>query len=109
MKTRLRTSSTDQSSRKQSHRKKCTRTINCFIGRHPGTGSTLCLRFEWCRARGNCTAAEWNLERFVFSVESRFNLSSDDYRVREWKTRGERLNPGLALQRHITPTAGGMV
>ncbi|GFY11443.1 uncharacterized protein TNCV_3182821 [Trichonephila clavipes] len=39
-KTRPRMPSTDQSSRRQPHRKKCTRTVNCFIGRHPGTGST---------------------------------------------------------------------
>ncbi|GFX77611.1 uncharacterized protein TNCV_1752221 [Trichonephila clavipes] len=39
MKTRLRTSSTDQSSRRPP-RKKCTRTVNYFIGRHPRTGST---------------------------------------------------------------------
>ncbi|GFW29599.1 transposable element Tcb2 transposase [Trichonephila clavipes] len=38
----------------------------------------LCL--EWCRARGNWTAAEWN--QVVFSDKSKFNLSSDDYRVR---------------------------
>ncbi|GFV70152.1 uncharacterized protein TNCV_2552961 [Trichonephila clavipes] len=31
-KTRLRTTSTDQSSRRPPHRKKCTRTANCFIG-----------------------------------------------------------------------------
>ncbi|GFW68418.1 uncharacterized protein TNCV_3299601 [Trichonephila clavipes] len=35
-KSRLRTLSTDQSSRRLSHRKKCTRTTNCFIRRHPG-------------------------------------------------------------------------
>ncbi|GFX02383.1 uncharacterized protein TNCV_2285501 [Trichonephila clavipes] len=29
-----------QSSRRQPHRKKSTRTANCFIGRYPGTGST---------------------------------------------------------------------
>ncbi|GFY29635.1 transposable element Tcb2 transposase [Trichonephila clavipes] len=38
------------------------------------------LRLEWCRARGNWTAAEWN--QVVVSDESRFNLSSDDNRVR---------------------------
>ncbi|GFT22212.1 uncharacterized protein TNCV_3272501 [Trichonephila clavipes] len=38
------------------------------------------LRFEWCRARGNWTAAEWN--QVVFIDESRFNLNSDDNRVR---------------------------
>ncbi|GFU08935.1 retrovirus-related Pol polyprotein from transposon TNT 1-94 [Trichonephila clavipes] len=40
------------------------------------------LRLEWCRARGNWTAAEWN--QVVFSDESSFNLSSDDNRVRVW-------------------------
>ncbi|GFV41689.1 uncharacterized protein TNCV_3628401 [Trichonephila clavipes] len=38
-KTRLRTPSTDQSSRRPPHRKKCTRTANCFIDHHPCTGS----------------------------------------------------------------------
>ncbi|GFS58193.1 transposable element Tcb2 transposase [Trichonephila clavipes] len=41
------------------------------------------LRWEWCRARGNWIAAEWN--QVVLSDESRFNLSSDDNRVRVWK------------------------
>ncbi|GFV55940.1 transposable element Tcb2 transposase [Trichonephila clavipes] len=30
---------------------------------------------------------------------------SDDNRVRVWRLRGERLNPGFVLQRHTTPTA----
>ncbi|KFM57432.1 Transposable element Tcb2 transposase, partial [Stegodyphus mimosarum] len=65
------------------------------------------LRLEWCRARGNWTAAEWN--QVVFRDESRFNLGSDDNRVRVWRARGERLNPAFAAQRHIAPTAGVMV
>ncbi|GFU03046.1 transposable element Tcb2 transposase [Trichonephila clavipes] len=64
-------------------------------------------RLEWCRARGNWTAAEWN--QVVFSDESRFNLSSDDNRVREWRPRGEHLNPAFALQRHTDRTAGVMI
>ncbi|GFT47010.1 transposable element Tcb2 transposase [Trichonephila clavipes] len=44
------------------------------------------VHLEWCRARGTWTAAEWN--QVVFSVESRFNLSSDDNRVRVWRPRG---------------------
>ncbi|GFX05842.1 transposable element Tcb2 transposase [Trichonephila clavipes] len=40
MKTSLRTPSTNKSSRRPPHRKKCTRIANCFINRHPGTGST---------------------------------------------------------------------
>ncbi|GFW08116.1 transposable element Tcb2 transposase [Trichonephila clavipes] len=65
------------------------------------------LRLEWCRARGNWTATEWN--QVVISDESRFNLSSDDNRVGVWRPRGERLNPAFALQRHIAAPAGGMV
>ncbi|GFW29923.1 uncharacterized protein TNCV_4999631 [Trichonephila clavipes] len=42
-------------------------------------------------------------------VESRLHFSSDDNRVRVWRSRGERLNPAFALQRHTTPTAGVMV
>ncbi|GFW73897.1 transposable element Tcb2 transposase [Trichonephila clavipes] len=51
----------------------------------------------------NWTAAEWN--QVVFSDESRFNLSSDDNRVRVWRPRGERFNPAFALQRHTALTA----
>ncbi|GFT04040.1 transposable element Tcb2 transposase [Trichonephila clavipes] len=90
--------STDQSLRRPPHRKKCMHTANCFISLHPGT--------EWCCTQGNWTAAEWN--QVVFSDESRFNLSSDDNRVRVWRPRGERLNPAFALQRHTAPTAGVM-
>ncbi|GFY26188.1 transposable element Tcb2 transposase [Trichonephila clavipes] len=65
------------------------------------------LLLDWCRARGNWTEAEWN--QVVFSDESRFNLSSDYNRVRVWRTRGECLNPDFTLQRHNSPTAGGMI
>ncbi|GFU29198.1 uncharacterized protein TNCV_278121 [Trichonephila clavipes] len=40
MKTRLRTPSTDQSSRISPHRKKCTSTVTCFICRRPSIDST---------------------------------------------------------------------
>ncbi|GFY19292.1 transposable element Tcb2 transposase [Trichonephila clavipes] len=65
------------------------------------------LRLEWCRARGNWTAAEWN--QVDFKVESRFNLSSDDNHVRVWRPRAECLNPAFALQRHTAPTADVIV
>ncbi|GFX38794.1 transposable element Tcb2 transposase [Trichonephila clavipes] len=42
------------------------------------------------------------------SDESRFNLSSDDNRVRVWRPPGERLNPAFALKRHTTSTTGVM-
>ncbi|GFS78162.1 transposable element Tcb2 transposase [Trichonephila clavipes] len=65
------------------------------------------LHLDWCCARRNWTAAEWN--QVVFSDESRFNLSSADNRVRVWRHRGERLNPAFALHRHTAPTVGVMV
>ncbi|GFX80029.1 transposable element Tcb2 transposase [Trichonephila clavipes] len=61
----------------------------------------------WCHARGNWTAAEWN--QIVFREESRFDLSSDDNRVRVWRYHGDSLNPAFALQRHTALTAGVMV
>ncbi|GFS86242.1 uncharacterized protein TNCV_661131 [Trichonephila clavipes] len=36
----LRSPSTDQSSRRPPHRKKCMPTANCFVGRHPRTVCT---------------------------------------------------------------------
>ncbi|GFV53549.1 transposable element Tcb2 transposase [Trichonephila clavipes] len=65
------------------------------------------LRLEWCRARGNWTAAEWN--QVIFIEESRFNLSNDVNRIRVWRPRGEHLNSAFALQRHTSLTAGVMV
>ncbi|GFS73960.1 transposable element Tcb2 transposase [Trichonephila clavipes] len=62
------------------------------------------LHLERCRIRANWTAVKLN--QVVFSDESRFNLSSDDNRVRMWRPRGEHLNPAFALQQH---TAGVMV
>ncbi|PRD31768.1 UNVERIFIED_CONTAM: hypothetical protein NCL1_22578 [Trichonephila clavipes] len=144
-KTRPRTPSTDQSSIRSPYRKTCTRTANCFISRHPSTGSTFftcvffpvssrtirrclaerhlrlwCLlrvlpltptqrhlRLEWCHARGNWFAVEWN--QVVFSDESRFKLSSHDHRVRVWRPRRQRLNPSFALQPYTAPVAGVMV
>ncbi|GFY04262.1 transposable element Tcb2 transposase [Trichonephila clavipes] len=65
------------------------------------------LGLEWCRARGNWTAAKWN--QVIFSDKSRFNLSSHDNHVRVRRPRGERLDPAFTLQRHTSPTAGMMV
>ncbi|GFX44295.1 transposable element Tcb2 transposase [Trichonephila clavipes] len=62
------------------------------------------LRLEWCQARGNWTAMEW--DQVVFTDESRFNVSN---RVRVWIPHDECLNPAFALQGHTAPTAGVMV
>ncbi|GFX40915.1 transposable element Tcb2 transposase [Trichonephila clavipes] len=101
--------STYQLFRRPPHLKKCTRTANCFIDCHLSTGSTFtrghCLlepnEGAWLKeitegALGNWTAAEWN--QVVFSDEFRFNLRSDDNRVRVWRPRGEHLNLAFALQ-----------
>ncbi|GFX30459.1 transposable element Tcb2 transposase [Trichonephila clavipes] len=81
-KTGLRMPLTDRYSRRPPYRKKFTRTAKCFIGRCPGTE--------------NWTAAELN--QVVFSYESRFNLRSDDNRVRVvWRPRAERLNLAFDL------------
>ncbi|GFX89147.1 transposable element Tcb1 transposase [Trichonephila clavipes] len=84
----------------------------CLESRHPlGVlpllPTHLHLRCEWCRGRGNWTAAEWS--QVVFSDDSRFNLSSDDNRIRAWRPPNERLNPAFELQQHTFPTAGVMV
>ncbi|GFX21336.1 transposable element Tcb2 transposase [Trichonephila clavipes] len=79
------------------------RTIRkCLAERHLGSRCPLRVlpltpnhrrhRLEWCRARGNWTAAERN------QVESSFNLISDDNHVRVWRPRGTRFNPAFALQ-----------
>ncbi|GFY06278.1 transposable element Tcb2 transposase [Trichonephila clavipes] len=80
--------------------------------RRPGSGrprQTSCPKktATSCRARGDWTATEWN--EILFSDESRFNLRSDDNRVRVWRLRGESLNLVFALQRHTAPTEGVMV
>ncbi|GFX20832.1 uncharacterized protein TNCV_78871 [Trichonephila clavipes] len=49
------------------------------------------------------------VKKTTTSDEFRFNISSDDNRVRVWRSRGKHLNPAFVLQRHITPTAGVMV
>ncbi|GFV93609.1 transposable element Tcb2 transposase [Trichonephila clavipes] len=49
------------------------------------------------------------VKKTATSDESRFNLSSDNNRVRVLRPRGKRLNPAFALQRHTAPTAGVMV
>ncbi|GFT43977.1 transposable element Tcb2 transposase [Trichonephila clavipes] len=54
------------------------------------------LHLEWCPARGNWTAAEWN--QVVLRDESIFNISRDENHVRVLRRRGERLNPTFALQ-----------
>ncbi|GFT64019.1 transposable element Tcb2 transposase [Trichonephila clavipes] len=56
------------------------------------------------------TGLQWNGTRSSLAKrESILNLSSDDYHVRVWKPRGERLNPAFVLQQQTTPTAGVMV
>ncbi|GFW56372.1 transposable element Tcb2 transposase [Trichonephila clavipes] len=54
------------------------------------------LRLEWFPRMRKLDCSGGN--HVVFSDESRFNLSSDDNRVRVWRPRGEHLNPAFTLQ-----------
>ncbi|GFU69660.1 transposable element Tcb1 transposase [Trichonephila clavipes] len=72
----------------------------------PVTSSYRRLHLEWCGARLNWIAEEWN--KVVFRDESRFNLSSDDNRVRVWRPRGKGFNPTFAIQRRTVAPAGVM-
>ncbi|GFS74807.1 transposable element Tcb2 transposase [Trichonephila clavipes] len=92
--------STDQSSRRPSHHMTRIRRTNCLIVCFPDTPSVTFTT-------GPCVLL--NHRKVVFSDESRFNLSSDDIRVRVWKTRGECFNRAFALQRPTSLTAGVMV
>ncbi|GFY18226.1 transposable element Tcb2 transposase [Trichonephila clavipes] len=69
--------------------------LRCPLRVLPLTPTHLRLRLEWCRARGNWTAVDWN--QVVFSDESRLNLSSHDNYVRLGRSLGKRLNPTFAL------------
>ncbi|GFV28101.1 HTH_Tnp_Tc3_2 domain-containing protein [Trichonephila clavipes] len=65
------------------------------------------LRLQWCQAR-----SMWNvtdLQKVVFSDESRFVLGTDDNRVRVWRCPGERYNSSHTVLRHTARTAGVMV
>ncbi|GFY02877.1 transposable element Tcb2 transposase [Trichonephila clavipes] len=75
-----------------------TAPITCAaLDAHPSTPN-----LDWCHARGNWTAVEWN----HVDLSDKFNLSSDGNRVRVWRHRGEQINPAFALQRHTASTAG---
>ncbi|GFS76317.1 hypothetical protein TNCV_4668411 [Trichonephila clavipes] len=54
----------------------------------------------------------WNipdLQKFVFSDESRFVWGTDDNRVRVWRHPSERYNSPHTVLRHTARTAGVMV
>ncbi|GFV48679.1 transposable element Tcb2 transposase [Trichonephila clavipes] len=73
----------------------------------PLTPNHRCLRLEWCALEE--TGLQRDGIRSSLVTKSRFNLSSDDKCVRVGRSRGERLNPAFALQRHTTSAAGAMV
>ncbi|GFT01797.1 hypothetical protein TNCV_4205961 [Trichonephila clavipes] len=98
-KTRLRTSSTDQSSRRPPH---CTWLKDIWdCGAHymccPGCPSINAS--VWSGAAHKETGLQQNGTRSSLATQkSRFNLSSDDNCVRVWRLRNERPNPAFALQ-----------
>ncbi|GFW14655.1 putative transposable element [Trichonephila clavipes] len=108
--------SPDQLSRRPPHRKKCTRTTNCFIDSHPSKSSTFsrdpCAvsnhtktpRWRTFAIAAPITCATLDTHRLTppFGVVPR--TSSDGNRVP-----GERFDPVFASQRHAAPSTGVMV
>ncbi|GFW36576.1 hypothetical protein TNCV_1955761 [Trichonephila clavipes] len=70
----------------------CHRFPLCVI---PETLTHCPLLLECYWAGTNLAAIKWS--QVAFNDESRFNLSSDDGRVHEWRLCGARLNPAFAV------------
>ncbi|GFV51279.1 transposable element Tcb2 transposase [Trichonephila clavipes] len=96
-----------------------TRTIRRHLAeRHLGSRCPLCvLPLTPTHRRPICSGAMQEETRLqqngtrssLATRDSRFNLSSDDNRVRVWGPQSDHLNSAFALQRHIAPKAGVMV
>ncbi|GFW61341.1 transposable element Tcb2 transposase [Trichonephila clavipes] len=54
-------------------------------------------RSLWCREHRNWRDREWG--RVLFTVESRFSLSSDSHRILIWRERGSRNHPSNIIER----------
>ncbi|GFV11054.1 transposable element Tcb2 transposase [Trichonephila clavipes] len=66
------------------------------------------LRLEWYRTQMNWIDTEWN--EVAFSNESRFNMGSDDNRVRVRRSRGTfPVSILLRFQRYIDPETSALV
>ncbi|KFM68419.1 Transposable element Tc1 transposase, partial [Stegodyphus mimosarum] len=63
-------------------------------------------RLEWCRT-GAMWMTEWR--NVVFSVETRFGLSSDSHRIRVSRRRGDRYNLAVTVERPTARQRGIMV
>ncbi|GFT81153.1 transposable element Tcb2 transposase [Trichonephila clavipes] len=91
---RLRTPSTDQSSRRPPHHKKCMRTANSFIGRHSGTGSTF--------TRYPCDESVRNLSTNILR-----RLFGDDYKFAYISNQLQKANGICKVDRGVpTPCVG---
>ncbi|GFX15868.1 transposable element Tcb2 transposase [Trichonephila clavipes] len=73
------------------------------------TASSAAIQAQVAPSLGAPVSSRTIRRRLAEGDESRFNLSSDDNRVRVWRPLGEHLNPAFALQRQTTPTAILMV
>ncbi|GFU62566.1 transposable element Tcb2 transposase [Trichonephila clavipes] len=65
------------------------------------------LRLQFYQARSMWNVTDW--QKIVFSNESRFDLGTDDNRLRVWRCVGERYNSPYTVLRHTARTAGVMV
>ena len=53
-------------------------------------------RFGWARTHSRWTYAQWS--NVIFTDESRFNLSTNDGRIRVWRRQGERYTDATVLE-----------
>ncbi|GFX64031.1 uncharacterized protein TNCV_1791521 [Trichonephila clavipes] len=98
-KTRRRTPTTEQPSKRPAHEYKMHEYSSCFIGMsswHSG-------------AVHNETGLQRNGARLSLAMNLDLISAVMTIHVRVWRPIGERLNPVFALQRHTPPTAGVMV
>ncbi|GFV62563.1 transposable element Tc1 transposase [Trichonephila clavipes] len=63
------------------------------------------LRLPWCQARSLWNVTDW--QKVVFSDESRFDLGTDDNRVRVWRRPGQRYVDDI-LRPHVGPFLNGL-
>ncbi|GFY22354.1 transposable element Tcb2 transposase [Trichonephila clavipes] len=98
-KTSLRMPLTDQSLRRPTHPKKCTRTANCFIGRPPSRHSGTAHEETGQQRNGTRSSLVTNPDS-ISAVMAIVFVCGDPV--------GERLNPVFALQRQTALSAGVM-
>ncbi|GFU40470.1 transposable element Tcb2 transposase [Trichonephila clavipes] len=73
----------------------------------PFTPENRQLRLQRCQARSMWNVTDW--QKVVFRNESRFDLGTDDNRVRLWRFPGEQYNSTHTVLRNTARTAGACI